>query len=301
MTDWQLDIQQGWRVGLVIIALLILFATGMGLLAALNPISLRTFLLGLAALAALIGAVIVGYWLWGLLHASYSLDRNVLLINWGEYHEQIPLGEVETILAGDELQELRFRRVIRWPGHYFGSGYTATIAPLHFYAAAPLEEQIIIHTHETAVAISPAEREEFLTSLSERREMGPTQNVEHQSLHPAFLDWEIWQDRPAINLLVSSLLLLIVFAGLLSWQYPALPEELIFKISPTGIPLLVAPPSRLAYLGLLGVIFTLLNGGLGFFFYRRQPMVSYFFWASLLLLQASLWVAMLTILFNNLS
>ncbi len=299
MTAWHPDIQQGWQIGLALIAVLVLFATGISLLAVLNPISILTFLLGLVSLTALVGAVLVGYWLWGLLHASYAMDRNTLVIRWGNYERQIPLGAVQTVCSGEDLTDIRLRQTIRWPGHYFGCGAAPQTGPIHFYATAPLAEQIIICTSELAVAISPARREEFLAALAERMEMGTTQDVDYHSLRPAFLDWGIWQDRLAITFLGSSLLLLILLAGLLSWRYPTLPSETIFKLSATGQPLLVAPPSRLAYLGLLGIIFTLLNGGLGFLFYRRRPMVSYFFWMSLLLLQASLWVAVLTILFNN--
>ncbi|MEA3309103.1 MAG: PH domain-containing protein [Chloroflexota bacterium] len=300
MTEWRPDIQRGWRLGLAFIAGLVLLATGLSLLAALSPVSLLTFFWGLAALIALVGAVLVGYWLWGLLHAFYTLDRNALIIHWGEYQEQLPLRAVQEIYSGDEIAELRLRQVIRWPGHYFGRGTAPQTGPIHFYATSPLTTQIIIRTSELTVAISPARREEFLASLAERQAMGTTQDVGYDYLHPAFFDWEIWQDRPAINLLGSSLILLTLFAGLLSWRYPTLPSAVIFKMNTAGQPLLIAPPSRLVYLGLLGIIFTLLNGGFGFLFYRRQPMVSYFFWGSLLLLQASLWVAMLTILFNNL-
>ncbi len=75
MTAWHPDIQQGWQIGLALIAVLVLFATGISLLAVLNPISILTFLLGLVSLTALVGAVLVGYWLW-LLGWHWLLPRH---------------------------------------------------------------------------------------------------------------------------------------------------------------------------------------------------------------------------------
>jgi hypothetical protein len=128
--------------------------------------------------------------------------------------------------------------------------------------------------------------------------MGATQDVEHEIAHPAFLDWDIWKDYLALGLLGSALLLLSLLGALLTWQYASLPAEIVLKVDVTGAPLLVGPPSRLAYLGLLGVLFTVVNGGLGLFFYRRRPMLAYFFWSGLVLLLTSLWIAILSILFN---
>lgn len=298
MTSWAPDIRKGWRFGLAIIVVLVLLTVGLGVLITLMPISLLTFFLVLGALASLCVAAYIGYTLWGLLNAEYTMDRNALVIHWGGYTHQIPMASVQSISEGSELGKVRMGRVLRWPGHIVGQGTVSDLGPIIFYASAPLREQIILHLDGMAYAISPAEHELFLEALEERLEMGATQDVTHETAHPAFLDWVIWQDRMALALLGSNAILLVLLGGLLSWRYASLPAEIVLKISPDGTPLFVGPPSRLAYLGLLGLLFTLLNGGLGLFFYRRRRMVAYLLWGGLLVLLTSLWIAILSILLN---
>jgi hypothetical protein len=298
MTTWTPDIRKGWRFGLAIIVVLVLLTVGLGVLIALTSISLLTFFLMLGALASLCAAAYVGYTLWGLLNAEYTMDRNALIIHWGGYTHQIPMASVQSVSKGSELGKVRMNRVLRWPGHVVGQGIVPDSGPIIFYASAPLREQIILHLDGLAYAISPAEHVLFLEALEERLEMGATQDVTHETSHPTFLDWAIWQDRTALTLLGSNVMLLALLGGLLSWRYAALPAEIVLKISPEGIPLFVGPPSRLAYLGLLGLLFALLNGGLGLFFYRRRPMVAYFLWGGLLVLLTSLWIAVLSTLLN---
>jgi hypothetical protein len=298
MTSWDLDIRKGWRLGLLGIGVLVLLTVGLGVLIAITPVSILTFLLVFGALTSLAGAVLIGYWLWGLLNARYTMDRNTLVIHWGGYTHEIPMADVQAILTEQDLGKVRLRQVLHWPGHFVGRGTAENTGPVFFYASAPLDEQIILQLPGMAYAISPADHDLFLDALEERLEMGATQDVELNTTHPAFLDWDIWKDQLALGSLGSSLLLLILLGGILSWRYPRLPSEIVLKVSTEGIPLLIGSPSRLAYLGLLGLLFTLLNGSLGLFVYRRNRMIAYFLWGGLLLVLTSLWIAILSILFN---
>ncbi|RLC85114.1 MAG: hypothetical protein DRI37_08300 [Chloroflexi bacterium] len=293
MTTWELDVRRGWYVGLGLVALLVLLAAGLATLAVLNPISILTFFLGLGVLGALAGAGVLIYWLWSLVHAFYTLDRNALVIHWGEYESQLSLAAVRSVFPGSELEGARLRGVVRWPGYCVGWGNAPATGPLRFYAAAPLAQQIILCTEDMAYAISPADSEGFLAALQERRQMGITQEIAAQTQHPAFMDWEIWRDRLALVLLGSSGLLSMLLAGLLCWRYPSLPPEIALRTSHTGEVLLLANSSRIFYLAFLSALFTVLNGGGGLFFYHRERLVSYLLWAGLWVLQVSLWIAVL--------
>ena len=39
------------------------------------------------------------YQLWGLINASYELDRNALVIHWGPVEHRIPMGNVRDVYA----------------------------------------------------------------------------------------------------------------------------------------------------------------------------------------------------------
>lgn len=293
---WELRIQQGWLVGLALAAVALAVAVALGVLAVLGPISLGMFLLALGALFALGVSIVISYQLWGLVNAHYEMDRNALVIHWGGVQHQIPMTSVRAVLPGAEVRDVRMQPGLRWPGHFVGYGDSLEIGPILFFAVTPRAEHVIIRTDGMAYAISPQEIESFLQSLHERLEMGPTQEMEESSQHPAFLDWTIWKDRLALGLLLGSSALLLLLIGLLCWRYPGLPLQIALRVSKDGAPLLLAQASRIFYFALLGLIFLALNGGLGLLLYQRERTAAYFLWSGLLLLQGSLWAAVLAIL-----
>jgi hypothetical protein len=253
------------------------------------------------------------YQLWGLIHASYELNRNALTIHWGPVEHQIPMGAVREVLSGARLEKVRMQFNLRWPGYVVGlgrgwtdssvssdaasAGASATtpegssatspggddrtervIDPIIFYAAAPRKQQVIVRTAGVAYAISPADREGFMAALRERLTMGPTQEVEERSTHPGFVDWPIWQDRFGLLMLGGSAILLILLVGVLCWRYPYLPAEIALRFTAGGAPLLVGPARRIFYFALLGAGFLLINTSVGLFFYHRERPITYFLW-----------------------
>jgi hypothetical protein len=193
---WRIEIRQGWIIGLALAVVLIAATVGLVVAAVVSPLSLRVFLLGVGACLTLGFAIRILYQLWGLINASYEMDRNVLQIHWGPVEHQIPMGAVREVISGAKVQDKHIRLSLRWPGYIvaLGRAVTAegeTLDPILYYATQPAAEQVIIRTDGIAYAISPAELEPFLIALRERLEMGPTQEVEEHATHPAFLDWEI--------------------------------------------------------------------------------------------------------------
>jgi len=297
VTEWHLDGRWGQVLGIVFAAMLILLVILMLGLAIVNPVSILTFVLGLGALAALACAGFLAYWTWGLSHASYTLDRNAILIQWGAYERQVPLDAIQKVLTAADLKGLRLRGVLRWPGLWVGVGSAEGLGPIYFYASKPLAELVFIQTATRVYALSPAKKEDFLAALSERQGMGPTQELEESERHPAIFDWQSWRDPMIWGLFGSSILLWVLLLGLLTWRFPFLPPEIVLQADAQGVPLLTGSANRIFYLALLGAIFLVFNGGAGIIFYRRERMLARVLWLGLLLLQSSIWIAALSILF----
>ena len=270
---WDVSIQRGWIIGLILVAVLLAVTVGLVVYAVTSPINGWLFLLSVFAVITLGFAIRLVYQIWGLISASYTMDRNAVVIHWGGVEHVVPMSDIRDVVPGSELQNLRMRLGIRWPGCFLGIG-------------------------KTAYAISPADLETFLPALRERLEMGPTQEMEELSTHPPFLDWEIWQDRWALGVLLGSVALLIALVGLLCWRYPYLPPEIGLRFTAEGVPMLVTGKIRIFYLALLGLIFTCVNGILGFVFYKRERTASYFLWSSLLAIIVALWAAVILLLAN---
>jgi len=220
------------------------------------------------------------------------------------------MGSVRDVISGAKLENVRIRPSLRWPGYVVALGKAtvplgdtdpdeterADLDPILFYASAPLEYQVIVRTDGITYAVSPEDTEAFLVALRDRLEMGPTQEVEEQSTHPAFLDWEIWHDRWGLAMLGCSVGLLVLMVGVLCWRFPYLSAEIALKLTPAGSILLTGERARVFYFALVGTAFTLINGGLGLFFYRRQRSISYFLWSGLLAALGGLWAAVVSLL-----
>jgi hypothetical protein len=291
--SWDVSIQRGWIVGLTLVAVLLAVTVGLVVYALTSPITVGLFLISVLAVLTLGAAIRLVYQVWGLISASYTMDRNAVVIHWGGVEHTIPMAEVQEVLPGSELENLRVRPGVRWPGCYTGIGWTPEIETILFYATTAPAHQVVLRTDAVAYAISPADLETFLPALRERLEMGPTQEVEVLSTHPPFLDWDIWQDWWGLGLLLGAVALLVALIGFLCWRFPYLPPQIGLRFTSDGIPMLVTEKIRLFYLALVGLIFTCFNGILGLFFYRRERTASYFLWSSLLVVLVALWAAVI--------
>ncbi|HID88375.1 MAG TPA: DUF1648 domain-containing protein [Anaerolineae bacterium] len=296
MTEWETDPQRGLRVGLGIIAAILLVDGGLIAWIASRPISLLTFLVGLWVLLSLGLLALIGYWLNGLLHSVYALDRNALTIVWGGNRHVVPTPLIERVLLGSDLEgRVRFRG-IRWPGYWVGYGEIEGVGPAILYATVPPREQVFIVAQGVAYGISPDDVEGFLRTLQTRLQMGPTQRVEPTSEGPAFLEWEFWQDRLGLVLLGGATLGVLVLFGFLSAQFPSLPRLLPLHFDATGAPDRLGPRQQIFFIPIIGLVVLLVNGGLGGLLYRRERVASYLLWGGAGLVQLLLWAAVVGIL-----
>lgn len=296
MTEWHPDPHTGLRVGLALIAALVLIDAGLIAWAAAAPVTLATFLAGLLVLLSLAAIGWLAYRLTGLIRSAYILDRNAVVILWGETEQVIPTPQIERVILGEEVRgRLRFRG-IRWPGCWVGYGEIEGIGPVLFYATAPLEEQILIQTPGLAYAISPEDRDGFLRTLQSRLQMGPTQLVEQSSHGPAFARWEFWRDRLALGLLSAGFLALLALVGFLCARFPGLPPLLPLHFDAQGIPDRLGARGEIFYIPLIGFVVLLTNGALGGALYARERLAAYLLWGMGFLVQVLFWGAVLGIL-----
>jgi hypothetical protein len=305
MSKWGTDVRQGLGVGIgllafIIVVTLLLIYFAAELAVEMKTINIGTFVAGLVVLfsAGLVG--LIGYWLYGLTHSVYLLDRNELIIRWGTMEQSIPLGEVTLVFAGAEIEERIQFYGGGWPGHYVGYGQVPVpdsgLTPALFYATVPPKEQIYVVTPGLTYGISPAEYESFLESLQERIKMGATQAVEQASKRPGFLGWDVWRDRLALVLLASGALALLVLVGWLSFRFPSLPPLVPLHFDAEGVADRYGSRVQVFITPFIGFLVLALNAILGGFAYRRERMMSYLLWGGAVLAQILVWVATLGLL-----
>ena len=296
MTTWNAGVGRGFGVGIALMSFITLVTAALVGIAASRPISFATFVVGLAVLLGLILAGLIAYWVYGLIGASYRLDRNALIIDWGTSEQVIPTGDIQRVFTGDDIEGKPHFYGGRWPGHWVGYGHLPDAGPTLFYATRPLTEQIFIATPGLIYAISPTEPESFLQSLQQRLQMGPTQAVEQTSKRPSILDWPIWQDTLALALLGVSALAFVLLLGILTLRFPNIPVLVPLHFGTSGSPDRLGPRTELFLLPVIGLLTLIVNGILGAMSYPRNRLASYMLWAGSVLVQLLVWTATFGIL-----
>lgn len=296
MTEWKTDTTRGLSVGIGLVVAIILVDVGLIWLAASRPLSIGTFMIGLAVLFSLGLLGLLGYWLYGLFDSAYFLDRNALVIHWGPTEQIIPSGQIERVLKGDEIEERIHFYGGLWPGHCVGYGEVPGAGPALFYATVPPRQQIYVVTPGLTYGISPANRDELVESLYARLQMGPTQIVEQTSRRPGFLEWGIWRDRLGMALLAAGFLAILALVGVLCFQFPALPRLVPLHFDAAGNIDRLGLRGQIFIIPLIGLLTLLLNGALGVLVYRRERLASYLLWGGAILIQLLVWTAALGIL-----
>src|SRR5262249_42690980 len=113
---------------------------------------------------------LLAYRTYGLGRSAYRLEPDRLIVEWGARREVVPLTQIKETLAGKDIQANLKPRGIWWPGCMVGRLQTAELGPIEFLATMPQDEQVLVVAEGAALALSPANLEEFTTALAERRE-----------------------------------------------------------------------------------------------------------------------------------
>ncbi len=259
-----------------------------------TPLSPWTALWAALPLAATPLAAAIAYRLYGLLTASYAVDRNGLTLRWGLRLEQIPLTSVRRLQSADTLAPgLRPPPGLWWPGCIVGEREVQGIGRIEFMASEGGAGQIVVITRQSQLAISPADPQAFQQAYIAGARMGSLEPVPALSLRPDFLVARVWSDRVARVLLVIGLGLPLVLLGYLAFRAPGLPPSVPFGFDAQGGPALSAPPGRLLLLPMIGFVCWMIDAVLGAWLLRREtrPHLSYALWSTAIAVGGMLWVA----------
>jgi uncharacterized membrane protein len=290
--EWKTERQLGLRVTAGIMAWLLIFDLLLIWIVVQLPITFATFAVGLVVLASLAAFAILLYYLLGLRDSSYTLDRNVLTINWGVTQHVIPMAAIERLVPGTEIaNKLRFLGAY-WPGLWVGRGQVEGLGLAHFYAATVAWNELLFAlTPGRAFVISPVERARFVEAFAQRKAMGPTQEAHYVYHRPELFDWELWRDKLAWGLVGSAGLALLLLFGFLAWRFPDLPSRLPLHYDLAGQPDRMGERVLIFSLPLIGLLAWVANSSFGGVLYRRkEQFAAYLLWGGALLVQVLLWV-----------
>ena len=215
-------------LGLLVGSVLTLWATSVAILllnfGVQSGIGVVGFLAYTGAAAAAALATLFAYWSYALAALAYELDRNALVVSWGLTQQVIPLGAIERLVPGTEVEASPVRGV-RWWGCYVGRARTDAFGPVLYYSTTHLPEQVLyVGTSEHTYALTVDDPADFAEQVARRQALGPTAEVSHHVRHADFGLFSIIGDRMA-----GGLAALAVATGTAVWlqvalRYGSLPE-----------------------------------------------------------------------------
>lgn len=244
-------------------------------------------------------ASLIAYRLYGLLTASYRLDRNGFYLTWGLAREEIPLAELEKPRLVRDLPGRWFPQGgLWWPGCVVGRGAVEGIGRVEFFAANPPERMVLLTAGERHLVISPADPMDFMDAFTQAVRLGALEQIPSVSQRPDFLFNRVWSDRVARLLIILGLACSLVLLGYLAVRAPGLPERVAFGFDQAGRPEPWAPPGRLLLLPLIGGLCWLVDLAVGVWLYRREGdrLLAYVVWTVPTFVAVLLWGAALHLL-----
>jgi hypothetical protein len=246
--------------------------------ATMGPEFLRGLIIALLAPAPLLW---LGYRIWALQRASYSLQRDGISLRWGMRVVNIPMTEVEWVQMDYEIQEGLSLPWMRLPGAVLGTGRRPLAgSPVEFMAAGA-KGLILIATSERIFAISPLEPGLFMQVFSELGQFGSLDPIPARSVLPSFWFGNVWQVRPIRYMLLAAIVLNLALITWVSLAGNARPQFSL-GFTPEGMPLEPLPTAALWILPFLNFIVFLADWFFGLFLYRNPEhrRLAYLLWGS---------------------
>jgi hypothetical protein len=244
-------------------------------------------------------AVLVAYRLYGLITASYELNRNGFYLRWGFSEERLPMQSIESVKLLDRSEVASgYPRAFRWPGLIIGAGGLEDGNPVEFFASTAMDEMVLIRSKHGAFAISPPRRDEFLDQFQSALRSGPLEQWSHLSRRPNFVLARLWSDGWARAFILIGALLPVSLLAFLAIRTPALPGQVPFGFDASGVPQTLAPPGRLLLLPLAAGLCWMADLVLGWWSYRREDLrvLAYLMWGFSVLVGGLFWGAVLQLL-----
>jgi hypothetical protein len=288
---WKPVASHGGLVGLAAIAAILGLDVVSFLLFQRIPISVWSFILTLIIAVSIPAMVAIAYWLFGFYTLSYGLDRDALTVTWGVTQRVVPLASIHEIKIGVELEGEAVLRWLHWPGYQVGMGTLSDLGPTQFYVTAPRHSQVILVTPEHALALSPADRSGFLNDLEAHRQIGPSQDVVATLRQPELFRLSAWQDRAAQAWIAAAVIANLALFAFIALRFPNLPDLLPLHFDATGMPDRIGSRIELFRLPLIGLLVLVVNNGLALLLHRREPLATYLLLASAFAAQLLLAVA----------
>jgi Bacterial PH domain len=261
-----------------------------------QQINFLSFLMAIVVLCSIPLLVLLIYHVLSCLTLHYRIDRNAMVVQWLGTQELIPIGDIQRIVMGQQLDgTIEQRRGIHWPGYERGEGLLPGVGYTRFLATRPLAEQVLLVVPGQAYGISPRDPERFVQAFDARRALGPNRLVEADVCRARWLTWPLWTDHTAWVLLGVALLINLGLFAYLSARFPSLDYQLPLHFTNQGLADRIGTKMELFALPIIGLVILGTNALVGLICYRWERAASYLLWGAAAAVQTLFWLAVFSI------
>ena len=259
---------RGLTLHTTLIIVLLIILTVLTLLAYRQPVDLLLWVYVLTAAVVLFMACVLGYRLYALSRANYSLDRDKLTITWGLRVEQISISDIEWVRPVAALTSPLPLPVLRLPGSILGIRRHPDFGPVEFLAS-DRKSLLLVATSRRVFAISPESAAKFLQSIQRVIEMGSLSPTQSESVYPSFVVVKAWTSPLARFFWLAVLFLNI---GLLVWVSLISPSlgPISLGFLPSGSPRIAVTGLALILVPIVSIFFSVVGWLTGLIIWRRE-------------------------------
>lgn len=253
-------------------------------------------LVALIALVLVLGLLV--YRVAAALTLAYELDRNGIYIFWLGNRVVIPINRIERLDSGDR-QAVVPRHLLQGIGYYSGQGRTSTSIPLYLFSTSAPARSLMVHTSSAVYAVSPAEQDDFVEQLEQRRKLGVTKTLALTTERGSLLFYDFWSDRVVRWALLLAFGINLLLCGVLVARYPDLAGLVATQFDAMGQATGFRPRYQVLFLPLAACFISLVNTLLGLLLYRRNRIGVSLLQGASVLVQLLFGIAVLMMLFRS--
>jgi hypothetical protein len=183
-----------------------------------------------------------------------------------------------------------------WPGFYLNRSRVPALGLIQFYSTRELEGTLLIRTDRQTYAISPRDRQQFITEFNLRKRLGAIEPVQEGIVNGTLLSHPLWHDKLGRGLILAGILLNMALYFFLLLKYNNFPEILRIHFNKVGQVDRLGDRGELMLMPFIGLVTVVTNSFVGAFLQVKESIPAYLLYAAGVLLQFLVGIALIVIL-----
>ncbi len=206
--------------------------------------------------------------------------------------------QAETVTTATEIESDRVSRrpFSSWPGFYLNKTKVAALGTIQFFSTHQLEGTLLIRTERQTYAISPRDRQQFITEFNLRKRLGAIEPVQEGIIKGPLLSHPLWHDNLGRGLIALGIILNMFIYFSLLLRYNDIPDILRMHFNKVGQVDRLGDRGELFLLPFIGLVTVIGNSILGAFLQLKEAIPAYLLYAAAVLVQVLVGIALVVIL-----